>query len=67
MSFLFAGLETKAKAKETYGFLEVTVDVGEARRLAAFLLLPRDRAGLALISTPVSLGTLPHWMQTSCK
>lgn len=29
-------LETKVKAKEKCGFLEVTVDVGEGRRLAAF-------------------------------
>jgi len=30
------------KAKETYGVPEVTVDVDEARRPAAFSLLPRE-------------------------
>lgn len=48
MSSLFVCLETKVKAKETYGFLEVTVGVGEARRLAAFLLLPRETEPLSI-------------------
>lgn len=41
-------LETKIKANETCGFLEVTVDVGEGRRLAAFLLLPREPEPLSI-------------------
>lgn len=45
---MFACLDTKVKAKETYGFLEVTVDVSEARRLAAFLLLPRETEPLSI-------------------
>jgi len=56
-SFLFASLETKAKAKETYGFLEVTVDVGEARTLGAFLLLPRDSHSQFGIDTCVTWNT----------
>lgn len=41
-------LETKVKAKETCVFSEVTVDVGEGRRLAAFLLLPREPEPLSI-------------------
>lgn len=41
-------LETKVKAKETCGFLEMTVDVGKEKRLAAFLLLPREPEPLSI-------------------